>query len=383
MQYFSASFYHIRWRNLLRIVACTYRYFTFRVWLYGWLFITLFVLHHVLSLFFRLMDEVFHRGYKKVKLHKPVFIIACPRSGTTFLHRLLALDEERFAYTKNAHTFFMTSSFVQFYELARWIDRRILRGTIRNIINKLDGMFWGGWDDIHPMGFNKAEEDELVFAQQLCSPGIYLPFPFFHLNGASRFLDDEPKEFRQKVMDFYESCLQRFMYRAGKDKTYLAKNVMSTARMRSLLEKFPDAQIICIVRHPYQAVPSMVNMFTLMYDKNNKQAAACTREWTSYAIRFFRYHNTMRKQIAPSQFYLLRYDDLIRNPADAVLSIYRHFGWSISEPYQKRLAEACSGADKYRSAHQYSLRDMGYTEESLYEELSDVMSELGFGMRGG
>ena len=125
MKYFGASFYYVRFSILGKIIRETYRQFNLRVWLLSVLFIFLYSLQQVIFLFFRLLDEIFHRGYRKVQIKQPVFIIANPRSGTTFLHRLMALDEEQFVYTKQAHTFFMTSSFVQFYYVFRWLDRKI------------------------------------------------------------------------------------------------------------------------------------------------------------------------------------------------------------------------------------------------------------------
>jgi len=80
------------------------------------------------------------------------------------------------------------------------------------------------------MGFNKAEEDELPFAQTMMSIGNFIPFPYYHLIDGTKFLDREPPSVRKGVMDFYESCVKRFVYATGQEKTYLSKNVMSTGR---------------------------------------------------------------------------------------------------------------------------------------------------------
>src|SRR5688572_26821538 len=127
MKYFSASFYYVRYIVLGKIIRETYRNFNWKIWLLSVFFIFLYSLHQLISLFFRLLDEIFYRGYKKVQIKQPVFIIANPRSGTTYLHRLVALDDERFTYTKYAHTFFMTASFVRFYQIFHWVDKKILR----------------------------------------------------------------------------------------------------------------------------------------------------------------------------------------------------------------------------------------------------------------
>lgn len=381
MVYGSASFYYIRIKILGNIIVETYRRFRWQVWLLSVLIITLFTWHHITSVIFRLLDEIFHRGYRKVKITQPIFIIANPRSGTTYLHRLMALDSDRFVYPKNAHTFFMSSTFVQFYNLIRWLDRKIARGLLRRLVNKLDDAFWGGWDNIHPMGFNKPEEDELVFAQSLMSPGVFVPFPYFHLHNENKFLDNESEDVRRNMMDFYESSVKRFVYRAGKDKTYLCKNVMSTARFKTLLKRFPDAKIVYIARHPYDAVPSMASMFTAMYQFHSPDVPKehiSKSVWAKYGIDFFRYSKEMRKHIPPSQFVAVKYDDMLAEPQETIKKVYSHFGWEMSDKFLQELAKERKRSTQYKSGHEYSLEQYGLSKEYIYNELGDIMDEFGF-----
>ena len=37
-------------------------------------------------------------------------------------------------------------------------------------------------------------------------------------------VDDMPSALRQRIMGFYRSCIQRYLYAAGEGRTYLAKN---------------------------------------------------------------------------------------------------------------------------------------------------------------
>lgn len=381
MKYFSASFYYVRYSTLGKIIRETYKQFSWRVWLLSALFIFLWSLHQFISLLFRLLDEIFHRNHRKVKITQPVFIISNPRSGTTFLHRLMALDNERFVYTKYAHTFFMTSSFVQFYYIFKWIDQNILRKIISRTLNTLDDKFWGGWDDIHTMGFNKAEEDELVFAQMMMSVGVMIPFPYFDKIDDTKFLDHEPQEVRTNVMDFYESCVKRFVFRAGKEKTYLAKNVMSTGRFKSLMQRFPDAKIIYIARHPYDSVPSCASMFTAMHKLHSPQMPdthPAKRAWAQLSIDFFKYKKEMRQSIPVHQFYELKYDDLLADPQGMVRKIYMHFGWEPSAELLEKLSHEHARHKNYKSGHEYSLEQYGYTKEQIYSELKEEMDEMGF-----
>ena len=376
MKYFSAGFYYVRYSILGQIIFYSYRRFNLRVWLFSIFFIFQFLLNQLIHLIFRLIDEIFFSSYKKVKIIKPVFIIANPRSGTTYLHRLISQDDERFAYTKFAHTFFMTASFTRFANAVRWVDQHT-GNLIRNGLNKMDDIFWGGWDNIHAMGFNKAEEDELPFAQAMMSTGVFLPFPYFHLIDGNKFLDKEPSDVRKGTMDFYESCVKRFVYASGSDKTYLSKNVMSTGRFKSLLERFPDAKVIYIARHPYEALPSFTSMFSSMYGAIPDDDPA-KLAWSVLGIQFYLYLAEMRRVIPPSQFIALKYDDLISNPKDTVLKVYRHFEWEASEGYVAMLEKENIRQKDYHSAHEYSLDKFNLSKDYIYERLFDVFHEFGF-----
>ena len=376
MKYFSAGFYYVRYSVLGKIIYYTYTRFSLRVWLLSIFFIFQYFLNQFLHLIFRLIDEVFFFRYRKVKIKQPVFIIANPRSGTTYLHRMISKDDNRFTYTKFAHTFFMTASFTKFANLVKWIDRRT-GNLIRNGLNKVDHIFWGGWEDIHSMGFNKAEEDELPFAQSMMSVGNFIPFPYYHLIEGTKFLDREPPSVRKGVMDFYESCVKRFVYATGEQKTYLSKNVMSTGRFKSILERFPDAKIIYIARHPYEALPSFASMFSVMYGRG-PDADLSRQALSEQGIQFYLYLAEMRKVIPSSQFIALKYDDLVHNPKDTVLNVYKHFNWEATGDFIKTLDVEQVRQKDYHSAHEYSLDKYNLSKEYIYERLFDIFQEFGF-----
>lgn len=381
MVYFSAAFYYVRYSILGSIIKHTYTRFQLNTWLLSLGFIFLYSLHQFISILFRLFDEIFFPAYRKVKIKEPVFIIANPRSGTTYLHRLIALDEERFTYTKFAHTFFMSTTFVMMYKAARWIDRKMLRRLISRTLDRIDSKLWGGWEDIHALGFNKAEEDELIFAQSMLSIGTLIPFPYFDTIHGNKILDNEPDDVRHNMMEFYESSLKRFVYGYDKNKTYLVKNVMSSGRFKSLLQRFPDAKIIYIARHPYEAVPSMTSMFTVMYDlppSPTGEVHPAITAWSKLSIDLYKCSKEMRSTIPADRFIQLKYDDLLQDPQGTVLKVYEQFGWQPSEKFLERLSHEQRRNASYKSNHGYSLEQYGLTKQHIYSELGDIMDELGF-----
>ena len=86
----------------------------------------------------------------------------------------------------------------------------------------------------------------------------------------------------------------------------------------------------------------------------------------------------MRQSIPASQFIGLNYDDLLADPQGTVKKIYSHFNWTLSEIFLERLSHEHTRSKTYKSAHEYSLEQYGFTKQEIYAELGDMMDEFGF-----
>ena len=95
-----------------------------RRWLYVLVFNGLFWMTWWSVAWGRLLDHVFFPGFRKQAVREPVFITANPRSGTTLLHRLMSLDEERFLPFKLYQTMFPSICHWRMLAAVAWIDRR-------------------------------------------------------------------------------------------------------------------------------------------------------------------------------------------------------------------------------------------------------------------
>lgn len=377
----SPRFYYIRLRLVFRLLYLQlFRYFGFWRLLLTLMFLVLFTLHTFFLLLFRLIDEIFYPAYRKVTIKEPVFIVANPRSGTTYLHRLLCMDTGHFTYMKFAHTFYPTVSFVRLAMRVQKIDR-FFGGFISKTLNALDKKLYGGWEDIHAMGFNKAEEDEAIFASMGMSPGLMILFPFSHLVKDTWSLDHAPDEVKTKVMDAYESSLKRFVYATGQHQVYLCKNVMSSGRLQCLMERFPDARLVYIARNPLEALPSFVSMFTAMYPIHSPGLPANSpafKEWAELGSRFYDAYLRVLQNLPSGQLYSLKYDDLIANPEETIKKIYLHFGWNLSSSFLRKLQEERLRSVSYRSRHTYSLEKYGITSAELQARNAEIFNRFEF-----
>jgi hypothetical protein len=344
------------------------------------LFLTLHFVGVIVISFGRLIDEIFFRGYKRVQLEEPVFIISNPRCGTTFLHRLLCLDKDRYTFSLLYHTLLPSVFYIKIIQVVAKIDKKF-GGLLHYIMNKLDDLFFGGWKNVHPMGFDRSEEDEGIFTLAAYSPALVLLSPWAYKLDYLCFLDKSDPKIKSKIKEFYISSLKRIVYASNPDATLLMKNVFSTGRLNFILEAFPNAKIIYPVRHPYKAVPSVVSMFTSPWKTHSKEIKDSSEEAKAFgqiAISYYKYLSEEKSIIDPKNLMIVSYDDVVKNPKDIAHKIYTYFGFKMSGKFQEALKSYSLESKKYKSKHSYSLAQYGFSKEDIDAQLGDIMEEFNF-----
>lgn len=356
------------------------RHLSFRRFAFTIIFFLLIALILTLTFLLRLLDEFFYAGYRKTKISNPVFIVSTPRSGTTLLHKLISLDEERFTHFSLYHNFLPSILYYRFILVMKKLDRRV--GMImKGFWNRIERQAFRGWREIHPMGFELPEEDEGMFTTIMNSPacGMFSPWfrKWFELTMGDRLSGPRQK----KLMNYYYSTLQRFSYGWKKNKTVLVKNVMSSGRLKMIAEKMPDAKIIMILRHPYQTIASITSMFSKPWGvlapelpRDSEQY----RVWGDINIRYYQCMLEASRALTHEQLIIVRYEDLVRDPVATVHQIYEYFRMEKSPAFEKRLQAEEEIIRKYSSHHAYSLEDYGYKNEEIASKLREVFSEFGF-----
>jgi len=329
----------------------------------------------------RWIDDRLWPGIAKQKLEAPIFIFGNARSGTTLLHRMMSLDEEHFSSMKLYHSVFCSVSLIRLVKAFARVDRHIPGHPFRRLIGFVNRKTFRSWDGIHEMGFDEVEEDEAIFTYGLMTPAVVLLLPYLdELPGVTAF-DELPAAERCGFMDSYEDALRRHLFAAGGDRTYLNKNVLLAPRIRSVFERFPDARFVYLVRSPFQAIPSFLNMFHVKWithspeiDANSPESRALAR----LAIDYYRYALECRKFIPDEQFITVYYDDLVDSPREIIESLYGSLGIEMSPSARERLMQEISEQSHFSSNQQYTLEDFGLSEAEIFEELEDVFAEFGF-----
>jgi Sulfotransferase family len=124
-----------------------------------------------------LLDELFFRNYRKVSMIQPLFIIGFPRSGTTFLQKLLSLDEEKFASITLGQSLMPSLTSRKIVEALAAVDRAI-GGLGAKLVTRFETWWRRGLEDIHPWAFNEPEEDILLAVHSFTTSFVYLCVSF-------------------------------------------------------------------------------------------------------------------------------------------------------------------------------------------------------------
>ena len=375
------SIFYIHLRTLFMIVYLNcIKHFSIKRFLLTLLFLFLFSFVSFLVLLTRLLDEILFPNYRNVKIDKPIFIIANPRSGTTFSHRLMCLDEEKYNYTRLYHTIFPSIIIFRIVGFFAKIDKYIGE-PFKKFFSWCDKKLFKGWENIHPMGFNKSEEDEGTYIFTLITAGIFLLCPFMDEIPWVKFPDKMGKKQQRALMEFYKSTIQRLAYAQGINRTFLSKNVMSTGRLESLIDYFPDARIIYLIRNPNESVPSFISMFSMAWKAHSPEIPENSKNHQSWGILGMDYYNYFHekiKNVPENQKITIKYDELVEFPKETILNVYKKLEMEVSPRFLNKLELATNNATKYKSGHTYSLAQFGLSNEQVQEKIGWVFEKYGF-----
>jgi hypothetical protein len=268
----------------------------------------------------------------------PVFIIGHWRTGTTLLHEFLILDPR--------HTYPTTYECLEpnHFLLTERLLTRIL-GFLMPSRRPMDNMA-AGWD--------RPQEDEFALCM-LGQPSPYLTIAFpnrppqdqeaFDLEGLP------PRTLAGWKRAFYR-FLQQLTFKDPK--RLILKSPPHSCRIKVLLDLFPDARFVHIVRDPYVVFPSTVKLWKSLYQAHGLQRptfAGLAEYVLGTFTHLYRRIDEGRARVDPSRFFELRYEDLVRDPVGQMRALYGHLGLGDFEnlrPHLERYLAATAGYETNR-----------------------------------
>lgn len=314
-----------------------------------------------------LLDDLFFRGWRRVRIEGPLFVLGVPRSGTTRLHQVLARDEQ-FTTFRTWECLFAPSVTQRLFFLGLARADRLIGAPGARLLRRVERRLFAGLDDVHPMGMTSPEEDYFALMPVLACFILAIPFPAFDpIWRIGRFDQALSKPERTRLLDFYEACLKRHLYVHGPGKRLLSKNAAFASWALSLAERFPDARFLVSLRDPIETVPSQLSSIGdgLAFFGVPADSPSVRHRLTEQLAFYYDNLEALRQRVPPERHCALGMDALREGLSPAIRALYRQFGLELSTEAAERLEAEASSARRYRSTHRYSLEQFGLSRDSL------------------
>jgi omega-hydroxy-beta-dihydromenaquinone-9 sulfotransferase len=292
-----------------------------------WHFAVLFTFLSVINSYLGLWQKILFgkRVAKTVIADPPIFIVGHWRTGTTLLHELLILDDRHSGPTGYEclapHHFLLTERFAPCAEF---------------LVSKHRAM------DNMDLSLHHPQEDEFVWCMQ-GQPSLYLTIAFPNRPPQhERYLDLE--QLTSRELEAWKRTLFRFVQQVyfRRRKAVILKSPTHSFRIKVLLDIFPQAKFIHIVRDPYVVYPSTIHLHKALYRVHGLQRPTfegLDEKVLSTYVDLYRKLDEGRELVDPSRFYELRYEDLISDPEGQLRCLYEHLGLGDFEQYRPRLRQ--------------------------------------------
>ncbi len=300
------------------------------------------------------LDELLFPQYSHQILRTPVFIVAQPRSATTFLHRTLAADEK---------TFFSI-------RLLEWRYPSILLQKIFQATGFLDRMsqvnYWGNsnqaelTEKMHYSYLNDYEDDGFLFEECFLHQFYVInrfPYPKL-LESLNNFSKLSPKT-QERMLQTQYKVIQKVLYLRGGDLIYVSKDNECLHRLEMMKSLYPDALFITITRESEKFMNSYITLICQSaYCKSGVDVTnipdwvpmqrTVRAEAANQTIQFF-------DSLPQEQKLCFSFNRLTQNIKNSVELVYRKLNLSLT-PEQLQYLENLD--------RRQNLRDAGYETDS-------------------
>jgi hypothetical protein len=333
----------------------------------------------VIHAVFFLLDYLFFPRLWVQRIDAPIFIVGHARSGTTLMHRLMSADGDRFSYFLYWEMFFPSLLQKKLVRLLGWIDDHFLNGVINRALVDWDDRTFGPYRHMHNMSLWNAEEDCFSMTAAFVTQQWSLEVPMmdvidvFHVDGMG--------ERRRRWMHHYRELVKRQLLLNGGDKIHLSKNPVMSGWVDALIETFPGARFVVMVRNPAECIPSCLKLVQSTWQGKGWERPDYEESLRILTdISFEHFHNPRAVLAAhPGTRHIsVDYRALTASPRDTVHDVYRALGMEVGADYDQWLQAQAEREKKHHSKFEYSLGEFEVSLDRIEGELAGFYDDYGW-----
>jgi hypothetical protein len=303
------------------------------------------------------------------RVDAPLFVVGPPRTGTTILLELLALDPQLRA----------PIAYEALYPLASMgsVERRLELSESEQEL----------WADIHP---------PFLMMHELASnlPCECVHFLMYDFSGPYwGMLFDTPSfmgwqlehlETLGRVYRLHRRMLQTFQHEAPDSHTrrWLLKSPFHLSTLPALFEEYPDARVIHTHRDPRRFLASLVSTLTALRfmrsDAVDVAGLAAAMEMTYKMFLEGAIASRVDGTVPDSNIADSHFTDLMRDPVASLRATYEKLGLEWPDGHDRTIVDYLRDKPKDKhGAHAYSLADVGLDESSVRDSFKGYVAHYG------
>ncbi len=299
----------------------------------------------------------------------PIFILGLPRSGTTFLHELLAQDNSNL----------VPRAWQTIYPEPRARDFSAAGDRHVNIVNG-QLKFFGGiapeFPQLHPIDAESPQECSEITA------AVFQSLRFdttFRVPDYQAWIDARG---HLEAFEFHRKFLQVLQHGTGLTR-WVLKCPDHSFCLEAIMQIYPDAQFVVVHRDPMKVFASVAHLTEVLrrpFLKNIDPVeigTQVTERWVDGAQRLVDFDQ--HGDVDPARKIHVHYDELANVPMAAVARIYEHFNLPLTATattaMETFLKNRKSGG--YGGERRYVLDRFGINPQLLKPQFSPYVSYFG------
>jgi hypothetical protein len=302
-----------------------------------------------------------HPQVAEQAIHQPLFILGLPRTGTTVLFNLLALDPANRAPLAWEVEHPCPPPREESYRS----DPRIavMEKQFANLLRMAPNLY-----AIHEFGAELPQECVAITGHEFLSVQFHI---IFNVASYQEWLN---RQSAVPALQFHRRFLQHLQSEFP-PKRWVLKTPGHLAVIDDLLQVYPDARIVHTHRDPVDVMPSLASLsYTLRGISTDVLdphfvGRQQTELWAGHLERALRARERTRNRA--EQFFDVQFEDVAKDPIAVIERIYAHFAIPFHDTTRQRMQAylAANPRGQY-GAHRYSLEDFGLDRATLRPRFS-------------
>jgi hypothetical protein len=304
---------------------------------------------------------------------EPIFILGMPRTGTTSLHELMAMDPQ----FRVPLTWEVARPFPPPERDSYLTDPRIAMAAkdLANVDKILPN-----FKDMHPMGAQLPQECVSLFSHDFASMIFDVQF---RLKQYQAWLIQEDMT---EVFVNHRRWLQLLQWKCPGN-TWVLKSPQYLWNVEDMLREYPDARVIQTHRDPVKVAVSIGNLTTTLRSlaSDHLNLRETTRDYAD--LLKYGTDKTMAARrkglLSPDRIIDIQFSEFRKGPIEALGSAYNFFGLEMNETIAKNMSGFLSSSHETErhGKHLYSLEASGIdlvqerARFAEYQQSYDVPSE--------